>query len=64
MNAAVERLAKAAKELVDAISFDEHGRMVGQTFMGGNGGLISRDTLAKSDAVRRALAALKEEEVK
>lgn len=57
----VERLAKAARELVDAIVFDEHGAMIGDKWMGGNGGLISRETLVKADDVRRALAALKEE---
>jgi hypothetical protein len=55
-----DSLAAAAQSLVDAVSFDVNGALIGQTYMGGNGGLVSRDTLAKADAVRRALARLEE----
>lgn len=53
----LSRLASAAQELVDSITFDDCGSMVAGKWMGGNGGLISRDTIAKADAVRRAIAA-------
>lgn len=51
------RLAVAAQELVDSITFDDCGAMVGGKWQGGNGGLISRETITKTDAVRRAIAA-------
>lgn len=54
----VERLKIAAKELVEAINFDDNGALVGGKWMGGNGGLLSRETLRKADEVRRALHAL------
>lgn len=41
-------LIKAAKELVDAITFDDSGIMG----RGGNGGLISRETIRKADELR------------
>ena len=58
MRAPFDRLRTAAQELVDAIVFDDCGAMIGGKWMGGNGGLISRETITKADAVRRALAAL------
>ncbi|WP_062206731.1 hypothetical protein [Aureimonas sp. AU12] len=45
-------LLKAAKAAVDAITFDDsgtHGR-------GGNGGLISRETIRKTDELRLAIS--------
>ncbi|MER8959324.1 hypothetical protein [Mesorhizobium sp. M0701] len=57
----IDRLKAASKELVDAINFDDNGAMVGGKWMGGNGGLLSRETLQKADAVRRALNALAEQ---
>jgi hypothetical protein len=53
-----ERLCRAAKAVVDAISFDVNGIALPTGFMGGNGGLISRETIAKADELRRALAAM------
>jgi hypothetical protein len=57
-----KRLAKAAKALVDAVAFDDVGMNVGTKFVGGNGGLLSRETIAKADELRRAISALKEVE--
>lgn len=48
-------IAKAAKALLDAITFDDCGSMVAGKFVGGNGGLISRETIRKADELRRAL---------
>lgn len=52
-----DELSKAAKALLDAITFDDCGAMVGGKFVGGNGGLISRETIRKADELRRALIA-------
>ena len=52
----VEQLIKSAKELVAAVSFDDNGMMLGGKWQGGNGGLLSRETIVKADAVRRALS--------
>lgn len=46
---------KAAKALLDAITFDDCGSLVGGKFVGGNGGLISRETIKQADELRRAL---------
>lgn len=50
-------LVKAARALVDSVSFDENGALIGGKWMGGNGGLLSHETHKKSDALRRALDA-------
>lgn len=34
----MERLVKASRELVDAVSFDDNGMMIGGKWQGGNGG--------------------------
>jgi hypothetical protein len=54
----VHRLYKAAQALVDSISHDEHGTMIGGKYQGGNGGLISPQTIVLCDEVRRALNAM------
>lgn len=46
-----------AKALLEAVDFDQHGRMVAGKYVGGNGGLISRETMEAADALRKALAA-------
>lgn len=48
-----------AKALVDAVQLDDTGQIVGQMWVGGNGGLLSRETLKEADKVRRLLLALK-----
>lgn len=55
------RLAAATKALIDAICFDLNGALIGGKWMGGNGGLVSRETIARADEARRALAALEAE---
>lgn len=42
--------------LIDAIDFDNNGAMIAAEYRGGNGGLISRNTIRAVDALRRALA--------
>ena len=46
--------------LVAAVEFDDGGMMVGQERVGGNGGLLSNDTLKKASTVRLTLGALKQ----
>lgn len=52
----VDELADAGKALVDAITFDDSGAMIAGKYQGGNGGLISRETVVKADMLRRVLA--------
>lgn len=51
-----ERLLAAAEALVDSISFDENGALIGGRWMGGHGGLISQETHIKADALRRIIS--------
>lgn len=60
MQEPVKRVVAAADELLSSLQFDENGAMVGGKWMGGNGGLISRETIQKADALRRAVHALKQ----
>lgn len=53
------RLIKAATDVVNAISFDVNGIALPTGFQGGNGGLVSQDTIRKTDELRRAIAAMK-----
>lgn len=59
MEPQLEELIKASKDLVDSLSFDDNGAMIAGKWIGGNGGMISRKTLIKADAVRRALSKIK-----
>lgn len=61
-NPAFARLIKAATEVVDAISFDVNGIALPTGFHGGNGGLVSQETMRRTDELRRAIAAVKEED--
>ena len=47
----IARLMRAAEDLVAAVTFDDSGH-AGQ---GGNGGLLSRETIRKADALRLAV---------
>lgn len=48
-------LARAAKDLLDSVTFDDCGAMIAGKYQGGNGGLISRETIQKADILRRVL---------
>lgn len=50
-------IRKRAKALVDAVQKDDCGMMIGQEWVGGNGGLLSRETLKAADDLRLSLAA-------
>lgn len=51
----LDDLLAQTKTLIDAITFDDLGAMVGGQWMGGNGGLISRQTIVETDKLRRLL---------
>lgn len=44
-----------ARALLEAVDFDSNGIMVGNMRQGGNGGILSRQTLKAADDLRRAL---------
>ncbi len=50
-----EELRKKAKALVDAVTLDDSGMLIGQVWVGGNGGLLSRDTIKAADELRKVL---------
>lgn len=53
--AELNALRAKAKALVDAVGFDDNGAMVAGRWIGGNGGLLSRETIAAADALRGEL---------
>ena len=52
-------LLDLAQALVDQVSLDENGMMIGQTYQGGNGGMLSRDTVIAADALRKAIDSIR-----
>jgi len=61
MSDKIGAVVKAAQGLVDAVQADDVGSMVAGQWVGGNGGLLSRATIAAADRLRSALAGLKAE---
>jgi hypothetical protein len=51
----IENIRRAAKKLLDSVDFDNNGIIVGQVRTGGNGGLISLDTVRAADNLRIVL---------
>jgi hypothetical protein len=47
-----ESLLAAAKALVDSVSFDDNGALLGGKWQGGHGGLLSDKTRKAADALR------------
>lgn len=47
-----------ARILMEAVDFDNNGAMVAGQLVGGNGGLLSRDTIKAADELRKALPAV------
>lgn len=58
----VQDLIEAATDLVESVSRDENGELIGGIWMNGHGGLLSPDTHRKADRVRRALNSLEKSE--
>lgn len=57
----IRPLLTQAQAVVDAVTLDDSGMMVGGIWVGGNGGLLSRDTLKAVDALRKTVMAVKAE---
>lgn len=55
---ALQAVADEARKLAEAVSHDDNGSMVAGVWVGGNGGLLSRETIRAADRVRLALNAL------
>ena len=49
-------IIQKAEALMKRVDFDNNGAMVAGKFVGGNGGLISRETIKAADELRRVLA--------
>jgi len=56
MKEEIQHALDKAKALLKSVDFDQHGAMVAGQWVGGNGGLISRDTIKAADELRKALA--------
>lgn len=54
----VRNLSSSVKALLESISFDDNGALIGGKWMGGHGGLLSEETRKKADDVMRELQAL------
>jgi hypothetical protein len=50
-----EKLRRQAKALVDSVVDDEAGHLVAGQWVGGHGGLLSRNTIALADQVKATL---------
>jgi hypothetical protein len=48
-------ILRKAKALIDCVTFDDCGQVIGTHLVGGNGGLLSRETIKAADALRQAL---------
>lgn len=53
------RLAARSTDLMKAVQFDDTGAMVAGHLQGGNGGLLSRETIHKAGLVQRTLNDIK-----
>ena len=53
----IHDILSKARALVDAVAFDDNGKVIGTHLVGGNGGLLSRETIKTADALRLALSA-------
>jgi len=51
----IEAFVLEIRDLIEKVTFDESGRMVAGKWVGGNGGLLQRETLAAADTLRRRL---------
>ncbi|WP_196258597.1 Lar family restriction alleviation protein [Pelagibacterium limicola] len=53
--AEIEAFVAETRDLVEKVTFDESGRLVAGQWVGGNGGLLGRETLTAADTLRRRL---------
>jgi hypothetical protein len=61
MTPAVENALAKSRDLLARVTFDSDGIMVGPIRPGGNGGLLSNETIKAADQLRRALDRLEQE---
>jgi len=52
-------LVADAEVVVDSITMDDQGKVIGQIWMGGSGGLLSNATLRAVDKLRKTIMAIK-----
>jgi hypothetical protein len=52
LHAAVKTLTAKSRRLVEAVRHDDNGSMVAGQWVGGNGGMLSRETLTAADTLR------------
>lgn len=57
MRTETELVIEQARALVAAVTTDDSGMMIGNVWMGSNGGLLSSETLMVADQLRIALDA-------
>lgn len=55
MAAPVDEVIERARDLLARVLFDERGTMIGGKHVGGNGGLLSRETIMAAEQLHRAL---------
>ena len=48
-----------AEAVVEAVTLDDCGKLIGQIWMGGNGGLLSNDTIKAVDKLCSTIRAIK-----
>jgi len=53
--AELEAFVAETRDLIEKVTFDESGKMVAGLWVGGNGGLLQRETLHATDVLRRRL---------
>lgn len=61
MSTATENALAKARALLACVTFDSDGMTVAGQRVGGNGGLLSNDTIKAADQLRRALDSLAQE---
>ncbi len=59
MNDIIQQLIQRSADLVKAVQFDDSGAIIGGHMQGGNGGLLSRETIHKAGLVQRTLNDIK-----
>ncbi len=53
----LDNLLACSRALVAAVTSDDSGQLIGTQWVGGNGGLLSRETIRVTDQLRLALDA-------
>lgn len=59
MNELFQQLIERSNDLASAVQFDDNGTMIAGQLRGGNGGLLSRDTIHKAGLVQLTLNDIK-----